>query len=95
MSDHLAWMEDAACRDEDPDLFFPDRGEATGPAKAICFACPVWDHCFEFGLYQKFGIWAGTSERERRQLRRRRGIRLADDLDGPDHHEDHPLEETA
>jgi WhiB family redox-sensing transcriptional regulator len=86
----VSWYEQAACRDADPDIFFPERGESLAPAKAICFTCPVWDDCYQTGLRQKFGVWAGTSERERRRLRRRLGIRLVEDLD--DHEE---LQETA
>lgn len=78
------WRSDAACRDADPDLFFPERGDSTAPARAICLGCPVFDACFEEGLYQKFGVWAGTSERERRRMRKARGIRLHDDIDHPD-----------
>lgn len=64
----------ANCHDRDPDLFFPDRGAATAPAKAICHNCQVREECLEFALTngERFGIWGGTSERERRRIRRRR-----------------------
>lgn len=79
------WMDEGACVGEDPDLFFPVRGEgnqhATG-AKAICNGwddgsvspCPVRETCLEYALVhvEKFGIWGGTSERERRKIRVRR-----------------------
>jgi WhiB family transcriptional regulator, redox-sensing transcriptional regulator len=63
------WKLDAACRGTDPDLFFPERGEATWPAKAICADCPVADDCLDAGMWEKFGIWGGLSERQRRRHR--------------------------
>jgi WhiB family redox-sensing transcriptional regulator len=72
------WRGDAACRDTDPDLFFPVG--TTGPAidqiaeaKAVCGECEVREPCLEFALStnQDSGIWGGTSEEERRKLRRR------------------------
>lgn len=74
--DELSWKAYGACIDADPLLFFPGRGEPTEPAKAICATCIVQPECFEYGLTQRHGVWGGTSERERRQIRRRRGIRL-------------------
>lgn len=74
-----AWREHAACRDTDPDLFFPVG--TTGPAleqiaqaKSVCAECEAKDPCLEFALAtnQDAGIWGGTSEEERRQLRRKR-----------------------
>ena len=68
------WMNFGACRGVDPDLFFPERGEPTEPAKEICFGCSVREECLEYALSskEKFGVWGGTSERERRRLRRAR-----------------------
>lgn len=53
-------------------LFYPAKGESTAPAKAICAECPVKPSCLRFSLENKetFGIWGGTSEKERRVLRR-------------------------
>jgi WhiB family redox-sensing transcriptional regulator len=74
-NDH--WRGQAACRDTDPDLFFPVG--TTGPAleqiataRAVCEACPVQEPCLEFALLtnQDSGIWGGTSEDERRKLRK-------------------------
>ena len=76
------WREHAACRHEDPDLFFPIG--TTGPslvqteqAKAVCRDCPVQEPCLRFALDtdQAIGVWGGTSETERRALRRRVGSR--------------------
>lgn len=66
------WIADAACRGMDPGLFFPDRNEPTGPIKAICAECPVQADCLDYAIRtgQKYGIWGGTSEKQRRQLRR-------------------------
>lgn len=71
------WRDLAACRDTDPDLFFPVG--TTGPAieqienaKAVCGQCEVRESCLEFALTtnQDSGIWGGTSEEERRKIRR-------------------------
>ena len=68
------WHSYAACANVDPDLFFPERGESTSEAKAVCFTCPVREECLEYALRagEKFGIWGGMSERERRRIRRAR-----------------------
>jgi WhiB family redox-sensing transcriptional regulator len=71
-----SWQDRANCLGVDPDLFFPGRGESTQEAKAICAGCVVRDECLEQALArpEKFGIWGGTSERERRRLRRERRL---------------------
>lgn len=66
------WQNEAACIGSDPDLFFPERGESVREAKAICRGCPVRAECLEHGMGEKFGIWGGYSERERRAMRRSR-----------------------
>jgi WhiB family redox-sensing transcriptional regulator len=68
------WVRWAECAGVDPDLFFPERGATTRQAKAVCAGCPVREGCLEFALasVEKFGIWGGKSERERRILRRRK-----------------------
>ena len=65
------WITRAACRDEDPDIFFPGRGESTAPAEYICHGCPVRIECLEWALDhgEKHGIWGGLSERARRRIR--------------------------
>lgn len=69
-----AFMDLGSCRGMDPDVFFPDRGESLAPAKQVCAECIVRDECLEFALdnRERFGVWGGTSERERRRLRRAR-----------------------
>lgn len=70
------WQDYARCLGIDPDLFFPERGASTREAKEICRGCGVREECLEFALQngEKFGIWGGLSERERRRLRRGRAL---------------------
>lgn len=65
------WQDKAACKGTDPNLFFPERGAPTRPAKEICKNCIVRGTCLEYALAmgEKIGIWGGTSERERRRIR--------------------------
>lgn len=72
----LAWKQHGNCLGVDPDLFFPERGASTREAKAVCAGCMVRAQCLEYALDngEKFGIWGGLSERERRRLRRQRAI---------------------
>ncbi|RLK47743.1 WhiB family transcriptional regulator [Microbacterium telephonicum] len=71
----LAWQTDALCAQTDPEAFFPEKGGSTRDAKRICGSCDVRDHCLEYALQndERFGIWGGLSERERRKLKRRAG----------------------
>ena len=66
------WQEQALCAQTDPESFFPEKGGSTREAKRICAACDVRQECLEFALArdERFGIWGGMSERERRRLRR-------------------------
>lgn len=72
MDEELAWMEGARCLDADPDAFFPEKGGSTREAKRICSQCDVREECLEYALDndERFGIWGGMSERERRRLKR-------------------------
>ena len=69
-----SWQDYANCLGVDPDLFFPERGASTREAKEVCRGCVVREDCLECALVngEKFGIWGGMSERERRRLRRER-----------------------
>ena len=69
----LAWQADALCAQTDPEAFFPEKGGSTREAKRICTTCDVRDQCLEYALQndERFGIWGGLSERERRKLKRR------------------------
>jgi WhiB family transcriptional regulator, redox-sensing transcriptional regulator len=70
------WQSRANCMGVDPDLFFPERGASTREAKEVCRGCVVREDCLEYALAngEKFGIWGGLSERERRRLRRQRAM---------------------
>ena len=75
------WQDDAACRGEDPAIFFIDRGagrpghqDAAAPAREFCWRCPVRDACLEYALVnnEAFGIWGGLTIKQRLALKRRR-----------------------
>lgn len=68
----LAWQADALCAQTDPEAFFPEKGGSTRDAKRICTTCEVRAQCLEYALQndERFGIWGGLSERERRRLKR-------------------------
>lgn len=67
-------LDQAVCAQTDPDLFFPDDGGSTRAAKSICAVCPVQAECLQWALAtnQRYGVWGGLSERQRRTLRTRR-----------------------
>ncbi|MGN7190838.1 WhiB family transcriptional regulator [Curtobacterium sp. MCBA15_004] len=69
----LSWQVDSLCAQTDPEAFFPEKGGSTREAKKICGSCEVRTQCLEYALEndERFGIWGGLSERERRKLRRR------------------------
>ena len=69
-----AWMDEARCAEVDPEIFFPEKGGSTRHAKKICMACEVRIECLEYALDQedRYGIWGGKSERERRKIKRER-----------------------
>lgn len=71
-----SWRDEANCRDIDPDLFFPLRGEDIGRAKAVCWGCAVREECLEYALdnNEEQGIWGGLSGKERKRLRRQRNL---------------------
>ena len=68
----LSWQDKALCAQTDPEAFFPEKGGSTREAKRICSGCDVRAECLEYALAhdERFGIWGGLSERERRRLRR-------------------------
>ena len=70
--EELPWAEEALCAYVDPDVFFPEKGGSSREAKRICAQCSVRDECLEYALAndERFGIWGGLSERERRRLKR-------------------------
>ncbi|OBA90554.1 transcription factor WhiB, partial [Mycobacteriaceae bacterium 1482268.1] len=70
--DDELWQEKALCAQTDPEAFFPEKGGSTREAKRICQGCEVRDACLDYALAhdERFGIWGGLSERERRRLKR-------------------------
>lgn len=72
--DELAWQDRALCAQVDPDAWFPEKGGSVKEAKKVCFACEVRAECLEYALDrdERFGIWGGKSERERRTITRAR-----------------------
>ena len=67
----LSWQDRALCKETWPDAFFPEKGDPTRPAKRICMACEVRTECLVYALEnnERFGVWGGLSERERRKLK--------------------------
>ena len=72
-AEELGWQERALCAQTDPEAFFPEKGGSTREAKRVCLTCDVRDECLEYALLkdERFGIWGGLSERERRKLKKR------------------------
>ena len=68
----LSWQERALCAQTDPESFFPEKGGSTREAKKVCTGCEVRAECLEYALAhdERFGIWGGLSERERRRLKK-------------------------
>lgn len=73
-NDSRDWQAYGNCNGVDPNLMFPERGASAREAKAVCNGCVVRAECLEFALVngEKYGIWGGKSERERRRMRRDR-----------------------
>ena len=69
----LGWQERALCAQTDPEAFVPEKGGSTREAKKVCTGCEVRAECLEYALAndERFGIWGGLSERERRKLKKR------------------------
>ena len=72
-ADDAGWQERALCAQTDPEALFPEKGGSTREAKKVCLTCEVRDECLEYALMndERFGIWGGLSERERRKLKKR------------------------
>jgi WhiB family redox-sensing transcriptional regulator len=65
------WQDRAVCAQTDPEIFFPHKGGSTREAKKVCRGCEVREECLRYALDndERFGIFGGLSERERRKLR--------------------------
>jgi WhiB family redox-sensing transcriptional regulator len=74
LGDELSWLTpEAVCAQVDTEIFFPDKGESNVHAKKVCHSCPLISDCLEYALtHEVFGVWGGTSPRERRVIRHRR-----------------------
>ena len=74
----MLWEDQARCLKYDPELFFTPRGKAERRAKQVCAPCPVKAECLAYALQTRveFGVWGGTTARERAAIRRERGVRL-------------------
>jgi WhiB family redox-sensing transcriptional regulator len=70
--EEMGWQDRALCAQTDPEAFFPEKGGSTREAKRVCRSCEVQSECLEYALDndERFGIWGGMSERERRRLKR-------------------------
>ena len=80
----MHWRERANCRGIPVKLFFPERGGFSQEAKACCTGCVVKAECYEYAMTsptQKFGVWGGTSERERRRLRKELKLESVEDYE--------------
>ena len=72
-SDLMAmWQHKALCAQTDPEAFFPEKGGSTRDAKRVCAKCEVREQCLKWAIDhdERFGIWGGMSERERRRYKR-------------------------
>ncbi len=69
------WVAEGLCAQADPELWFPETGGSTAEAKAVCGRCPVRPECLSFALEhrERFGVWGGVSEPERRRMTRGAG----------------------
>lgn len=72
----MNWRLLAACRGQDPSMFFPVRGDSTTrrAAQAFCAVCPVRKLCLEAHLDEIEGFWGGTSPKQRRRIRLERNV---------------------
>ena len=73
------WRLEALCAETDPEAFFPEKGGSTREARRVCGGCAVREECLEYALGndERFGIWGGLSERERRRIRLQRRTPLS------------------
>ncbi len=83
----MGWQQRAACRDADPDLFFPTSDDFTAVENArqlveaakVCHYCPVRRDCLTYAIEsgQDFGIWVGHTPRDLQTIRRERGTGIS------------------
>jgi WhiB family redox-sensing transcriptional regulator len=77
----MRWMDYARCAETDSEIFFPEKGDSTKPAKKVCRWCDVREECLAYAIAHpsicRHGIWGGTSERERHAMRQEQKGRAA------------------
>lgn len=83
-SDDLEWQKDASCAEIGGDFWHPDKGGSIAEAVSICQGCRVRVECLTFALRHhatvgRFGVWGGTSERERRRMKRKQNAAIAEE----------------
>ena len=68
------WLDNAMCANMEPAIFFPPPKANNGPAKSICYQCPVRNDCLNYALQHNIreGVWGGMGERERQREAKRR-----------------------
>lgn len=67
------WVEDALCAQTDPEIFHPDKGQSSFPARLICRKCAVRAECLDYALrHNVTGVWGGKSEHQRRKMKQER-----------------------
>ena len=68
----VSWQHKALCSQTDPEVFFPEKGGSTRDAKRVCAQCEVREQCLQWAIDhdERFGIWGGMSERERRKYKK-------------------------
>lgn len=71
------WMSHGLCAQTDPESFFPEKGGSVREAKKTCLSCDVRTECLAYALEhgERFGVWGGLTERERRKLAKNDGPR--------------------
>lgn len=67
----LSWQDDAKCAQVGGDIWFAEKHDwaTTQRAREICEGCPVRQQCFEYGLHEQFGVYAGTTNEDRKKIR--------------------------
>ena len=72
-----SWLDRAACRTVDPEIFFPTGVGVVAErqvirAKEVCRRCPVQPECLHWAQFHASGdgVWGGLDAHERRELRR-------------------------
>ena len=70
--DDVSWQHKALCSQTDPEAFFPEKGGSTRDAKQVCARCEVREQCLQWAIKhdERFGIWGGLNERERRRYKK-------------------------